>query len=71
MGKGRELPLLISGGSSYTVQLPGELMDIGHGCPRVEEPGEEVQEWGDGHQHRQETVQMPHPFLQPDLSKTI
>lgn len=45
-----------------TAQLPGELMDTGHGYPRLKELGEEGQEWGDGHQHRQETAQIPHPL---------
>lgn len=59
VGKGRKLPLLIS---ALQLCSSRELMDTGHGCPRVEELGEEVQEWGHGHQHRQETVQMPHPL---------
>ena len=67
MGKGPRAALLLlsSGGSSYTVQLPGKLkmgLAVRHGCPWVEEPREEVPGWGDGYQHRQETVQMPHPL---------
>lgn len=67
------LLFLSSGGSSYIVQLPGELnmgLAVKHGSPWVEDLREDLPGWRDGYQRRQETAQVSHP-LPSTLHKLI